>query len=304
MDSLKKLLFIYNPNAGRGVVKNQLSGIIETFCGAGYEVTVCPTFKAGDARDIVIEKADRHDRIICCGGDGTLNEVTNGLMALENKVPCGYIPAGTVNDFARSFGLPQNMIEAAGVAACGEVFMSDIGELNGRCFDYVAAFGALADVSYETNQNIKNVIGRLAYFLEGVKRLASIRKYSIHIEADGEIINDDVIYGMITNSFSVGGILSMSDEKVVLDDGKLEALFIKAPKNLIELQSVINALVSGDTSCKHFYYRHIENIKIVCYEEICWSLDGEFGGAFTETDIKTHCRCIPFIRQNQSPAKI
>lgn len=303
MDSSKRLLFIYNPNAGRGVVKNHLSGIIEVFCSTGYEVTVYPTFCAGDAKNIVAKCAQEYDRIVCCGGDGTLNEVTNGLMELDEKVPCGYIPAGTVNDFARSFGLPQNMIEAAGVAVSGEIFMSDIGELNGKCFDYVAAFGALADVSYETNQSIKNVIGKLAYFLEGVKRLTSIRKYSIYVEADGEIINDDVIYGMITNSFSVGGILSMSDEKVILDDGKLEALFIKAPKNVIEIQAIINSLMSGDTSCKHFYYRHIENIRIICNEEIGWTLDGEFGGAFTEVNIKTHCRCIPFIRPKPAISK-
>lgn len=296
MNTTGKLLFIYNPNAGRGVVKNQLSGIIEVFSSSGYEVTICPTFKTGDAQDIVIQKAAGFDRVVCCGGDGTLNEVTNGLMTLDKKVPCGYISAGTVNDFAHSVGLPQDMIEAAKVAADGEIFYSDIGELNGKCFDYVAAFGALTDVSYETNQNIKNVIGKLAYFLEGVKRLTSIRNYNIHIEADGEIIDDEVIYGMVTNSFSVGGILSMSDEKVVLDDGMLEALFIKSPKNVLELQSVINALMSGDTSCKYFHYRHIKNLKIVCQEEICWTLDGEYGGAYTQTDIKTHSRCMPFVR--------
>ena len=122
ISTIGKLLFIYNPNAGRGVVKNQLSGIVEVFCKAGYEVTICPTFSRGDARDIVVEKSKGFDRIVCCGGDGTLNEVTNGIMALEKKIPCGYIPAGTVNDFAHSFGLPQNMLEAAEVAVNGEVF--------------------------------------------------------------------------------------------------------------------------------------------------------------------------------------
>lgn len=296
MDILGKLLFIYNPNSGRGIIKVHLSEIIETFRMAGYEVTVYPTLGSGDAEKIVKNTARGYDRIVCCGGDGTLNEVTNGLMQLEKQIPCGYIPAGTVNDFARSFGLPQNMKEAAQVAVSGEPFLCDIGEINGRYFDYVAAFGALADVSYETNQNVKNVIGRLAYFLEGVKRLTGIRKYRVNIDADGEIINDDVIYGMVTNSFSVGGVLSISDENIVLDDGRLEALFIKAPKNIIELQNIINALISGDAGCRYFYYRHIKNIKIVSADELDWTVDGEYGGSYTDTKITTCGQRIPFIR--------
>ena len=189
-------------------------------------------------------------------------QTAGGSPSFDSVPPCGYIPAGTVNDFAHSFNLPKDMNEAAEIAVTGIPVLCDIGEINGDYFDYVAAFGAFTDVPYETNQAAKNILGELAYLLEGAKRLRKIRKYNITIDTDGEIIEDDIIYGMITNSFSVGGFLSMFDDDVALDDGMLEALFIKAPKNVIELQSIINALLSGDVNCKHFYYRHIKEVKI------------------------------------------
>ncbi len=291
-----RLLFIYNPNAGRGVLKHYVSGIIEKFCSYGYEVSVYATSEKGDASSCVKQIGEEFDRIVCCGGDGTLNEVTDGLMALDTVPPCGYIPAGTVNDFAHSFNLPKDMKEAADVAVTGIPLLCDIGEINRHYFDYVAAFGAFTDVPYETNQATKNIIGRLAYLLEGAKRLRKIRKYNITIDADGEIIEDDIIYGMITNSFSVGGFLSMFDDDVALDDGAFEALFIKAPKNVIELQSIINALLSGDVNCKYFYYRHIKEVKIMSDEYISWTVDGEYGGSYKEAVIKNHRKAIPFVR--------
>ena len=183
-----RLLFIYNPNAGRGVVKNHISGIIETFCSHGYEVSVYATSEKGDASSCVKQRGMEFDRIVCCGGDGTLNEVTDGLMVLDSVPPCGYIPAGTVNDFAHSFNLPKDMNEAAEIAVTGIPVLCDIGEINGDYFDYVAAFGAFTDVPYETNQAAKNILGKLAYLLEGAKRLRKIRKYNITIDTDGEII--------------------------------------------------------------------------------------------------------------------
>ena len=290
-----KLLFIYNPNAGRGVVKNNLSDIVEVFCNSGYRVTIYATAAPGDARRTVKEYGEKYDRIVCCGGDGTLNEVTDGLMELKKCPPCGYIPAGTVNDFAHSFQLPHNMVEAAKIAVEGTPFLCDVGELNGDYFDYIAAFGAFTEVSYETSQVTKNILGKLAYFFEGVKRLPAIRNYKVRIECKDEIIEDEIIYGMITNSFSVGGFLSLFDDDVALDDGRLEAFFIKAPKNLIELQAIVNALLTSDVSSKHFYYRHIKKIKVICEEPIPWTVDGEYGGSFEEAIIINHKKAVPFV---------
>lgn len=293
---LARLLFVYNPNAGRGIVKNYLSAIIEIFCKAGYEVTVYATAKSGDAACIVENCGSKFDRIACCGGDGTLNEVTDGLMKLEHKPPCGYIPAGTVNDFAHSFNLPNKMVEAAKVVVEGKPFLYDIGSLNGDYFDYIAAFGAFTEVSYETSQSSKNILGKLAYFFEGVKRLPSIRKYKVRIQVGDEIVEDEIIYGMITNSFTVGGFLSLFDESVELNDGKFEALFIKTPKNVIELQSIVNALLGNDTTCKYFYYYNVSDISISSDEAISWTVDGEFGGTYCEVNIKNHYRALSFIR--------
>lgn len=293
---MDRLLLIYNPNAGRGVIRNNLSAIIELFCRHGYEVTVRPTEKKGDGARIVEENAGRFDRIVCSGGDGTLNDVTDGLMRLEKKVPCGYIPAGTVNDFAHSFNLPSNMTEAAKVAVTGSPFLCDIGEMNGDYFDYIAAFGAFTEVSYETSQFFKNILGKLAYFLEGVKRLPTIRKYKVNIEFEDVRIEDEFIYGMVTNSFSVGGFLSLFDDNVALDDGKLEAFFIKSPKNVVELQSIVNALLGSDVKCKYFRYFHVEEIKITFDKPVSWTVDGEFGGEFSEVYVKNHMRAVPFIR--------
>lgn len=292
----KRLLFIYNPNAGRGIIKKNLSDILELFCRAGYEVSVFATQGEGDAKKALVRRGRLFDRIVCCGGDGTLNDITDGMMELEDRPLCGYIPAGTVNDFARSFKLPQNMIDAAKVAITGEKCFCDIGELNGDYFDYVAAFGAFTEVSYETPQATKNILGKLAYFLEGVKKLGSIKKNRIKVTIGDEVIEDDVIYGMVTNSFSVGGFLSLFDDDVALDDGKLEAFFIKAPKNILEFQPIINALLAGDVNCNMFYYRHITEISIESEEPLKWTVDGEYGGAYKTSVIRTYEKAIPFVR--------
>lgn len=295
---MEKILFVYNPHAGRGVIRNHLSQIIELMCKNGSEVTIYSTESAGDARRIVSENGNRFDKVICSGGDGTLNEVTDGLMAIEKVIPCGYIPAGTVNDFAHSFSLPSAMVKAAEVAVSGTPFLCDIGDLNGDYFDYIAAFGAFTDVSYETPQLSKNILGKLAYFLEGVKRIPTLRKYTIQVEMEEESFEDEIIYGMITNSFSVGGFLSLFDDDVALDDGKFEAFFVKAPKNIVELQQIITALLASDVTCKYFRYYHVSSIKIKCEESISWTIDGEFGGEYKEVCVTNHQKAIPFIRGN------
>lgn len=299
---MKKMLFVYNPAAGRGEVRDNLSEIIEMFCEQGYSVNVYATSRGGDARRCVTEYGKEYDLIVCCGGDGTLNEVTDGLMTIDDRPPCGYIPAGTTNDFAKSFMLPSDMVEAAKLIIDGAPFAYDIGEVNGDYFDYIAGFGAFTEVSYATTRMAKNIFGKLAYFLEGVKRLASVRKYDVEITIGEEVIKEKVIYGMVTNSFSVAGFLSLYKEEAKLDDGLFEAFFIRAPKNPVELQAIISALFAGDVSCKHFIYRQVNEIKIVADEPLSWTIDGEYGGTFFETDIKNHQKAVRFIRRRKESA--
>lgn len=176
-----RILFVFNPRAGKAKIKNKLCDIINIFAKAGYEITVYPTQKEGDAVRAVRDKKEDYDLVVCSGGDGTLDEVVNGMMKCQKQIPIGYIPAGSTNDFAKSLGIPKNMVKAAEAIANGRDYACDIGEINGESFVYIAAFGMFTDVSYETSQEIKNVLGHMAYILEGMKRLSSIKSYRFKI---------------------------------------------------------------------------------------------------------------------------
>ena len=239
----QRMLFIYNPRAGKAQIRSNLLDIIDIFVKAGYEVTAYPTQAAGDAIKAVKERRDGYDIVVCSGGDGTLDEVVTGMMQCDEKVPIGYVPAGSTNDFANSLKIPKNMIKAADVVVNGRDFACDIGKLNSHSFIYVAAFGIFTDVSYETNQDVKNVLGHTAYLLEGVRRLPMVRSYALKITYDDQVIEGEFLYGMITNSFSVGGFRGITGKDVLLDDGLFEVTLIRKPSNPLDLNNIIVALV-------------------------------------------------------------
>ena len=203
---MKKMLFIYNPNAGTGVLKPKLSDVLDIFVKAGYEVTVYPTQCYHDAMAKAESYTENYDVVVCSGGDGTLDEVVTAMARRKDPVPIGYIPTGTTNDFANSLHISKDLLEAADTAANGVPFPCDVGVFNDDYFVYIAAFGLFTDVSYETKQSVKNVLGHLAYVLEGTKRLFNIPSYHIKITHDGETLEDDFVFGMVTNSRSVGGL--------------------------------------------------------------------------------------------------
>ncbi|BBF41892.1 transcription regulator with diacylglycerol kinase catalytic domain [Lachnospiraceae bacterium KM106-2] len=292
---MKKMLFIYNPCAGKGMIRSKLSYIIETFGNADYEVTVYATKGKNDATKIAAEQGSKYDLVVCSGGDGTLNEVTIGLMDCEKRPPCGYIPAGTTNDMASSLGLYKNMIKAAETVVDGEPFPYDLGTLNGDYFIYVAGFGAFTDVSYATSQNIKNILGRLAYLLEGVKRVPSLQSFRYRVEYDDTVIEDDFIYGMVTNSNSIGGFKALNGKDVSLNDGLFEVLLIRMPHNLLDLQGIINSLISGNLNSKFCISFHTSKLKMTSDELIPWTIDGEFGGNLREVEIVNHPSAISYI---------
>lgn len=188
----KKMLFIYNPKAGKAKIRNKLADILDIFAREEYEITVCPTQARGEAIDIVANRRPDYDVVACSGGDGTLDEVVTGMMASGFQTPIGYIPAGSTNDFGGSPPLPKNMLHAADVVA-RKNFDCDIGAFNKDVFVYIAAFGLFTDVSYETDQEIKNVLGHMAYLLEGMRRISSIRSYSMRITYEDQVIEDDFI---------------------------------------------------------------------------------------------------------------
>ena len=224
----------------------------------------------------------KYDLIACSGGDGTIDEVATGMMKRremgKDVVPVGYIPAGTTNDFAKSLHIPRKPLAAADNAVKGVPFPCDIGKFNDSVFVYIAAFGIFTDVSYETDQAVKNVLGHMAYILEGAKRIFNIPSYKIKVEHDGEVIEDEFIFGMVTNSRSVGGFSNMVGKNIVFDDGLFEVTLIKTPKNPIALQEIIAALLIEQVDTKHMYTFKTKKITFDSVEEIPWTLDGEFGG--------------------------
>ena len=280
---MKKVLFVYNPRAGKEMLKPRLSDVLDIFVKAGYEVTVHPTQAYRDAYYQIKEyEVGKYDLIACSGGDGTIDEVATGMMKRremgKDVVPVGYIPAGTTNDFAKSLHIPRKPLAAADNAVKGVPFPCDIGKFNDSVFVYIAAFGIFTDVSYETDQAVKNVLGHMAYILEGAKRIFNIPSYKIKVEHDGEVIEDEFIFGMVTNSRSVGGFSNMVGKNIVFDDGLFEVTLIKTPKNPIALQEIIAALLIEQVDTKHMYTFKTKKITFDSVEEIPWTLDGEFGG--------------------------
>lgn len=281
----KKLLFIYNARAGKGMIKNKISDIVDLFVKHGYEVTIYPTQYYRDGMRLVKEKGEQYDLIVCSGGDGTLNNIISGVMELEKKVPVGYIPTGSTNDFSTSLGIPKQPLRAAEVAVGDTLFSSDIGKLNGKCFMYIAAFGLFTDVAYETKQELKNVLGHSAYLLEGVKRLSNIPSYAVRVQYDGKEISGDYIYGMVTNSISVGGFKNITGKNVLLDDGLYEAIFVRRPQNPIQFSEIITSVATGDMKSSNIDSFKASKISVTCEEEIPWTLDGEFGGEYKRAEI-------------------
>ncbi|MBS4980005.1 MAG: YegS/Rv2252/BmrU family lipid kinase [Lachnospiraceae bacterium] len=283
---MKKLLFIYNPNAGKGLIKPKLSDVLDIFVKAGYEVTVYPTQKYRDGYQKVRHFKEQYDLVVCSGGDGTLDEVVTGMMKRTEQIPIGYIPTGTTNDFARSLHIPKDMLKAADTAVNGMVFPCDVGKFNEDIFVYIAAFGLFTDVSYQTKQEVKNVLGHLAYVLEGMKRLYNVPSYRIKVTHDDQIIEDEFIFGMVTNSRSIGGFRNMVGKSIVFDDGEFEVTLIKTPKNPLALQEIIAALLIEQIDTKHMYTFKASSLKLESLEEIPWTLDGEFGGEHDEVIIE------------------
>lgn len=275
----KRALFVYNPRAGKAMIRSKLSDILELLEQGGYETMVRPTTKRGDACIYVQECAPETELVVCSGGDGTLDEVVTGILAGGRKIPIGYIPAGSTNDFGISLRLPKNMLRAAETVVTGRDFPCDVGAFNDDVFVYIAAFGLFTEVSYETDQDMKNVLGHMAYLLEGVKRLSAIRSYPLKVTYGDQVVEDEFIFGMITNSVSVGGFKQITGKNVELDDGVFEVTLIRMPKNPMELNAVMAALLNRDINADCMLYFRTGQVIIESSEPIAWTLDGEYGGS-------------------------
>ena len=291
----RKVLFIYNARSGQGKIKAFLSDIIDVMIRTGWEVTIYSTQEQEDAVSKCMSEAMRFDRIICSGGDGTLDEVVTGLMRVEADIPIGYIPAGTTNDFACSIGINKGMLEAAAIAAGEHLFPCDIGRFNENYFVYVAAFGLFTEASYSTSQEMKNMIGHAAYILEGAKQLADIPSYAITAEHDGETVSGEFIFGMVSNTTQIGGVKGLIMEDVGLNDGLFEVTLIRFPRNPIELSEILAFFASLTRDTETVLSFQTREIRFISEQRIPWTLDGEFGGEHNEAVIKNLSKAVNIL---------
>ena len=294
----KKMLFLVNPKAGQQELRVNLLEMIDVFTAGGYDVTVHTTQGQGDLTRWVAEYGSRYDRIVCAGGDGTLNEAVTGVMALEERPPIGYIPGGTVNDVAHTLGLSREPVKAARDIISGVPQAIDVGNFCGdRWFTYVAGFGAFTDVSYETPQEEKRLLGRLAYLLKGAKTLGEIRPIPMRMQVNGQVIEDDVLLGLVCSTTSVGGFRPNMPalKNVSLNDGLSEVIVVKHIASLQDLNGIGTLLTKREFDPKFFYTFQTDHI---CFEfpaEVKWTLDGEFGGAVSKVEIGNHNNAVEII---------
>ncbi|MGN0620786.1 MAG: diacylglycerol/lipid kinase family protein [Porcipelethomonas sp.] len=293
---MNKLYFIFNLQSGRATIGPKLAFVIDEFTKAGYEVTARPTQARMDACEAAMYACEQgFNIIVCSGGDGTLNEVIQGVMMADRKVPIGYIPTGSTNDFARGIGIPRTIPAAVSCIMEGFPFKCDIGGFGEKYFTYIAAFGAFVDVTYETSQKAKNILGHLAYLINGITKISGIKSYHMRITTDDEVIEDDFIFGMVTNSSSVAGLLSLGN--FLFDDGLYEVTLIKTPSNIIDLNRTVHSLlnIEIDLDTAHIKSFRTSKIRFECDEEIPWTIDGECGGNLSSINIVNNRQAIEII---------
>lgn len=284
---MKKLLFIYNPFAGKSKIRGKVSDILSRFIRAGYRVEVYVTQAAGEATQMASKRGGSFPLLVCSGGDGTLNEVISGLMRLapEKRPALGYIPAGTTNDFARTLRLPGDLVKAAKVAVTGKPFPVDIGQANGAYFNYVFGFGAFTAVSYETPQELKKVLGHQAYLLEGARSLMNLKRYPMRMAWEDGEIEGNFLFGGVSNSLSVAGIKGLWGEDIQLNDGKFEVTLIREPETLREWTELMAAILAKDGRSSSIIHFKTSWIQFHGEEEIRWVKDGEFAGSWQDVEL-------------------
>ena len=299
---MKKMLFVMNPYSGMRRASRYLADIIGMFNRAEYEVITHMTGYQGDATEVVERLAGQMDLIVCCGGDGTFNETISGILRSGADVPVGYIPAGSTNDFASSMHLSTNVLQATKDILDGEPVRYDIGKFGDRYFSYVASFGAFTKASYSTPQSIKNALGHTAYLLEGIQEISQLRKEHIRMEMDDQVVEDDFLFGAISNSTSVGGILSLDPKQVDLGDGKFEIMLIRAPRNLTEITECLQAVQTQKYNCAMITFRSAEKIKVYADPLMPWTLDGEREEGHANVDVENVHHAIRLIQRVKKDA--
>lgn len=297
---MEKVLLIVNPCSGKAKMKTELLNVLEILSASGSLITVYPTKERGDATEFVKGLSENeYEKIIVCGGDGTLNEVISGMMMAKNTVPIGYIPSGTLNEWSSGLNISRNIQTAAAELISGEKIKLDIGKFGDKFFTYTASFGAFTDASYSAPQDIKNALGQAAYFFEGIKSLANIKPVHLKFEADDRTVEGDFLFGAITNSMSVGGIVKFDETVVELNDGKFEVLLIRNPDNILKLQPIIDGILKKDLNREGMEFFKTETITVTGGDGLSWTLDGEYAKGEERVTISNIHNAIEFFVPQQ-----
>lgn len=293
----KKLMLIINPSAGKGAYKVNLGEALQVLDMGGYRTSLFFTSGRGDATEFAASYAMDYDTVACIGGDGTLSEVVSGLMELSSPPPLGYIPMGTANDVATTLALPKNnTVAAARRIVHGSAHPFDVGGFGDRkYFAYIAAFGAFTEVSYATPQSQKKMLGHLAYVLQGALALPKIESYKTRVEYDGGVIEGDFLYGSVSNSTSVAGIVHLRDDLVCLGDGYSELVLVRNPGNLAEFRNIVDSVIYQKYDSEDLLILHTKKAKFSFEKPVAWTRDGEAGGEYQEIELKNYQCPLQFI---------
>lgn len=300
---MKKLLLVYNPHSGKGEFNRSLSKVLCVFTNAGYDCTVHPTAKSGDGYNYIVNNGGEFDMIVFSGGDGMLHELVCGMTASGNTKPCGYIPSGTVNDFASSLGISKVPVEAAKTIVGGSCENIDVGCFNDSYFAYIAAFGIFTNVSYTTSQRSKKALGATAYLFEALKgiNLKNLYDSSVHavVSWDGHSVEDDFIFGMTGNTHSVAGLKNIVPVGAEMNDGLLDGMFIRTPKTIPELEQIQFALLKQKHDIPNILCVRSNRFEVRAGADVPWTLDGEFGGELAKAEISAKHRSIKIVVPNR-----
>ena len=292
----KQVLVIYNPSAGKNGANSILPKAVNQLCSDNCRVIAYPVLKGYGAEKIIEEEKGNFDRVLCCGGDGTMNHTINGLLKAGIEKPLiGYIPAGSTNDFAASMGV-KDILSTCRSVAYGQPFFYDIGKFNDSYFNYVAAFGAFTKVSYSTPQELKNQLGHAAYIIEGLRHLPIGQHHTATIISEDRVFHGDFIYASVSNSTSIGGVSLPVKDEVSMNDGLFEVMLIKAPKSVMELQSIITSMLTQNFDNQYISYFKTRNVHFSFTSPTPWTLDGEFGGDVTEAKISVIDKAIGILK--------
>lgn len=292
----QKLLLIVNPHSGREKMKTQLLKVVEILSNANYCVTVYPTKQRLDAtKKVESLQNGEYDLIVVCGGDGTLNEVITGLMNKKIKCKLGYIPSGTLNEWSQGLGISRIIKQAAKDITVGNEISLDVGKFGDKYFSYTASFGAFTSASYSAPQEIKNVLGQAAYFFEGIKSLSNIKPIPMKLTADDRVVEGDFLFGAVSNSMSVGGIVKFDESVVKLNDGYFEVLLIRNPDNILKLQPMLDGIIKKELDREGIEFFHTKNLCVETQGGLSWTLDGEYAEGTEKIEIKNIHNAINLI---------